>query len=151
MKLTIELVPKTSWFKNLRSELTKKEWDLVRHKCYEKAGNICEVCGDTGFKQRYTHAVECHEIWNYNDKTHEQTLTGLIALCPHCHMVKHPGLAQKNGKLDVVIKQLMKVNSQSFEQAVDELDKSFAVWRQRSEHKWTVDTSFLETYLDTKS
>ena len=29
MKLEIELVPKTSWWNNLRKSLTKSEWDKI--------------------------------------------------------------------------------------------------------------------------
>ena len=31
MKLTIELVPSTSWYNNV----TKNEWDIIRKKSYE--------------------------------------------------------------------------------------------------------------------
>jgi hypothetical protein len=46
--LTIELVPKTAWFTNLRSYLTSKEWDVVRKKCYKEANYCCEICGGKG-------------------------------------------------------------------------------------------------------
>ena len=77
-KLTIELVPSTSWFNNVRSQVSAQEWDIIRHIVYAKANNICEICGGKGNK----HAVECHEIWEYDDKEHIQKLIGMIALCP---------------------------------------------------------------------
>ena len=81
-KLTIELVPKTSWYSNVRSNVSKNEWDIIRKKSYEHAGHVCEICGDIGTNQGVKHNVECHEIWDYNDETNEQTLGGLISLCP---------------------------------------------------------------------
>ena len=61
-KLTIELVPKTSWFTNLRSLVSKEQWDKIRNKVYWKAGYKCEICGSKGPKW----PVECHEIWHYD-------------------------------------------------------------------------------------
>lgn len=145
-KLTIELVPKTMWYTNVRSNVSKSEWDRIRLKCYIQANNQCEICGDVGTNQGVRHKVECHEIWEYDDANHVQKLTGLIALCPNCHTVKHPGLAQINGKLNVVINQLKKVNNMTFEQAAEYLADSFTVWRVRSQHQWSLDTSFLDTY-----
>lgn len=146
LKLTIELVPKSSWYTNVRSEVSKGEWDRIRRKCYAAAGHVCEICGDTGLNQGVKHPVECHEIWTYEDSDRIQRLTGLIALCPNCHKVKHPGLAQIKGELPIVINQLKQVNHMSFEQAVDYLQKSFALWTKRSKVPWSVDTSFLQTY-----
>ena len=77
MKLTIELVPSTSWGNNLRSEanLSKDRWDTLRRQSYRKAGYRCEICSEKG----PTHPVECHEIWHYDDETKTQTLKGLIS------------------------------------------------------------------------
>ena len=60
IKLTIELVPKTAWYKNVRSEVSKDRWDELRKECYRNANYKCEVCGGTGPKW----PVECHEIWH---------------------------------------------------------------------------------------
>lgn len=144
--LTIELVPKTAWYTNVRSNVSKEEWDRIRKKCYLNAGYVCEICGDTGLNQNHKHPVECHEIWQYDDENHVQKLTGLIALCPNCHTVKHPGLAQMKGKLDIVIRQLQKVNSMTFEEATEYLQHSFLIWNVRSQHQWTLDIEYLRTY-----
>jgi hypothetical protein len=69
-KLTVELVPETSWYSNLRSELTEEQWDTVRRRCYVAADYRCEVCGGRGPKW----PVECHEVWSYDDLEHVQTL-----------------------------------------------------------------------------
>tara|TARA_B100000497_G_C7504352_1_gene307683 strand:+ start:221 stop:670 length:450 start_codon:yes stop_codon:yes gene_type:complete len=147
MKLSIELVPKSSWYSNVRSNVTKSEWDVIRKKSYKKANYKCEICGDVGTNQGYNHPVECHEIWNYNDKTKTQTLTGLVSLCPNCHKVKHPGLAQMKGELNIVVNQLMKVNDMSIKEAMSYLTDSFDIWRERSKHDWKLDISYLEEYM----
>jgi 5-methylcytosine-specific restriction endonuclease McrA len=145
-KLTIELVPKTSWYSNVRSNVSKAEWDRIRKKSYENANHVCEICGDVGTNQGYRHKLECHEIWQYNDEALIQTLTGLVSLCPYCHLVKHPGLAQMNGKLGIVLKQLQRVNQISIEEAGAMLNEAFEIWRSRSKNNYTLDISFLETY-----
>ena len=109
MKLTIELVPKTIWYSNLRSELSKAEWDRLRKIAYRKADYHCEICGGQGPKW----PVECHEIWEYDDQNSVQTLKGLTAICPDCHRVKHIGRAQIMGEYDLALKHLMKVNELS--------------------------------------
>ncbi len=145
--LTIELVPSTCWYSNVRSNVSKSEWDIIRNKCYKLADHKCEICGDVGYKQRKHHAVECHEIWNYDDKNNIQTLSGLIALCPNCHKTKHVGLAQVNGELDIVLKQLQKVNKITKKQASDYVDESFKTWKERSKYKWKLNIDLIKEYM----
>ena len=148
MKLTIELVPKTAWYSNVRSNVTKHEWDLIRNKCYVKASHKCELCKDVGTNQGVKHKVECHEIFEYDDINHIQKLTQLIALCPYCHKVKHPGLAEMNGEIDIVIAQLIKVNNMSDIEAKQYIKDSFKMWKERSKYNWKLDISCLQNYLN---
>jgi hypothetical protein len=141
--LDIELVPSTVWYTNLRSELTKAQWDHLRKNCYRAAGYVCEVCGGKGPKW----PVECHEIWDFDDVAHTQTLTGLIALCPSCHEVKHFGLASKRGRGDDARDHLMKVNRFCQSDANAYIDDAFRLWSERSEHEWTLDISWVEEHL----
>ena len=141
--LTIELVPSTCWYSNVRSELTRAQWDRLRKASYQKAGYVCEICGGRGPK----HPVECHEIWEFNDDDRTQTLTGLISLCPRCHEVKHIGLAGKRGRSREARSQLAKVNNWSTEQAQVYINESFEVWSMRSQHEWTLDISWVEDNL----
>jgi 5-methylcytosine-specific restriction endonuclease McrA len=146
MKLTIELVPMSSWYSNVRSNVSKAEWDRLRHKSYEQANHVCEICGDIGTNQGYRHKLECHEIWDYDDVNLKQTLTGLISLCPYCHTVKHTGLAITNGKLELVIEHLMNVNNLTSDQAVEYIEESFKIWRERNKKTYSLDISFLDDY-----
>lgn len=141
-KLTIELVPKTSWYTNVRSKVSKAEWDVIRKRCYKEAGYKCEICNDVGPKW----PVECHEIWEYDDEKLTQTLKGLIALCPDCHKVKHPGLAGINGQTDLVLYQLSEVNQISIDEAISYLESCFDLYRKRSQFKWDVCIKYLDNY-----
>ena len=146
MILTIELVPKTAWYTNVRSAIPKEEWNAIRKKCYALAHFKCEICGSKG----PIWPVECHEIWEYDNDVHTQTLKGFIALCPNCHKVKHPGLASKQGLTELVYNQLMNVNNISKLEAKMYLHKAFSTWRKRSEHKWKIDISYINFYLTKK-
>ena len=146
MKLSIELVPKTSWYSNVRSNVSTGEWDIIRKISYKKANYCCEICGEKGKAQGYPHDLECHEIWEYNDIDFIQKLVGLISLCPNCHTVKHPGLAQIKGKGDLVIHQLSKVNKISIDEAKKYLSDCFEIWRRRSKNEYHLDITYLQTY-----
>jgi hypothetical protein len=141
-KLTIELVPSTQWEDNLRSRLTKVQWDSLRAACYQKAGHRCEVCGGRGRK----HPVECHEIWDYEDHALIQRLTGLIALCPDCHKVKHIGFAITQGKAEFMraINQLAAVNQWPLDLAIEYVDRQFQIHAIRSRRSYHLDLSWLD-------
>lgn len=147
-KLTIELIPRTSFYRNVRSNVSKQRWDELRKYCYQKANHKCEICGDTGKKQGYDHNVECHEVWDYDDKRKIQSLVRLIALCPKCHKVKHIGLAQINGEEDMCRMHLMKVNNISEFDADNYIEDSFQIWLERSDYDWQVDISWLDNNGD---
>lgn len=139
-KLTIELVPQTCWFSNVRNHIPKDEWDRLRKPVFQKAGNRCEVCGGRGPKW----PVECHEIFEYDDARHVQTLVRMVALCPACHSVKHYGLAQVKGLEQQAFAHLCKVNGWTSEVGHRYVKEQFAIWRQRSQHQWDVDLSLLQ-------
>jgi 5-methylcytosine-specific restriction endonuclease McrA len=147
MKLTIELVPQTSWYSNVRSNVSKESWDIIRRKCYKAANYKCEICGETGLDQGFKHPVECHEIWEYG-KHKKQILKGFISLCPLCHKTKHIGLARINGEEDLVIDQLIKVNKITRLQAVKYILDSFVDWGEKNKHDWELDISFIDDYLN---
>lgn len=142
MKLEIELVPKTAWFTNLRSELTKAQWDVVRKKCYRQADYKCEICGGVGAK----HPVECHEKWAFEDG--KITLLGLIALCPSCHECKHIGLAGIRGRGEIALRHFMKVNGIGRAEAEAYVKAAFKLFHERSQRdSWELDTKYLAEYL----
>ncbi len=141
-KLTIELVPKGQWGTNLRSELTRGEWNRLRRATYVAADYRCEVCGGVG----PTHPVECHERWRYDEGTKTQHLDGLIALCPSCHEVKHIGRTQAIGRMEQAIGHLMEVNEWGADRALEYIDEAFQAWHRRSQEDWSLDLSWLTTH-----
>jgi len=143
--LTVELIPKTCWYSSIRAILKAKEWDKIRFISYENANNKCEICNQTGLEQGYKHRVECHEIWQYDNRKKIQRLIGLISLCPLCHQVKHIGRAFAIGKQAEVFQQLELVNSWNHKQVVEHVAEAFKINKQRSKYQWTLDLKFITT------
>lgn len=150
IKLTCELVPSNQWGTNLRSILDKKVWDALRKSCYERAGHRCEICNGVG----RTHPVECHETWEYTDgPVWIQRLTGLIALCPSCHKVKHLGFAATQGPevFERSLRHLGKVNGWTTMQTVEYAETQFEIHAIRSQQKWVMNLDWLddsESYIE---
>lgn len=140
-KLTIELVPSTSFYNNVRSLLPTKEWDKLRKASYEKAKFKCEICGDSGLNQGYKHALECHEIWHFTEDT--QILTGLISLCPKCHQAKHIGRTIAIGKGKDIFQHIAKVNKWTLLTVENYIGACFQEHKERSKIKWTLNFSVL--------
>jgi 5-methylcytosine-specific restriction endonuclease McrA len=138
-RLTIELVPKTSWYSNVRSNVSSAEWDRLRRPVYQRARSRCEICGGRGTK----HPVECHEVWLYDDAAGFQRLVDLIALCPPCHSVKHLGRSHLKGRGDDAIVQLMRVNGWTAARAEAYVDLVLDIWKLRSVVSWRLDLAWL--------
>lgn len=142
MRLSIELVPASSFFNNVRAVVTRQQWNTLRSKVYSQAYHLCRICGGVGKK----HPVECHEIWHYDDKKLVQKLEGMIALCPSCHSVKHIGLAQLQNRGELALKHLMKVNGLDRNRAEKYIADAFSTWAMRSGKVWKLDLSSLAEY-----
>lgn len=137
LPLTIELVPQTSWYDNMRKALPKTEWDRLRQRTYAAYGHQCGICGAKG-------KLHCHERWVYDEHTRTQTLIGFIALCEWCHHVKHIGLAgvlASRGQIrfECVIRHFMKVNNCDRRTFEAHENAAFDLWDERSRHDWRVD------------
>lgn len=142
LKLTIELVPSTSWGNNVRSAVPRSAWDKLRRKTYADYGHKCGVCGAQA-------RLNCHEIWRFDDRKHLQMLVGFIGLCDMCHHVKHlgeAGLLAAEGKLDYekVRQHYMRVNACDRQTFEAHKAAAFGQWRERSGTEWTVDLSRLQ-------
>ncbi|MEW6062900.1 MAG: HNH endonuclease [Nanoarchaeota archaeon] len=137
MELEIELVPATAWYSNLRNNISKSEWDKIRKETYKKAENKCQICGASS-------KLDCHEIWDYDDKNNIQKLKGFTALCDDCHMIKHIGFAEiqvSKGLLNMnkLIEHFIKINKvtkQIFEECYEQ---AFKTWEERSQKEWITD------------
>lgn len=142
-KLSIELVPSTCWYSNVRSQVTRKKWNEIRFYCYAKASFKCEICGKTGPRH---HPLDCHEIWQYDDNNLTQTLVGFISLCPLCHGVKHYGRSLSQGSAKKVQRHLSKINNWSDTKTLAYIDEIFKLWKVRSRYQWNLDLSLLLNY-----
>ena len=149
-RLTIELVPETSWYSNLRNRVGRELWDKIRYESYKNAGYKCSVCG-SGKASLY-----CHEVWEYDDDKHIQKLKGFVALCLACHMIKHIGYAGiqgEAGRLDYnsLIRHFKWVNGCSYEDFKLARDMAFEVWEERSWYEWTIELGEFEELLKESS
>jgi hypothetical protein len=146
LKLTIELVPKTSWCTNLRSMLTSAEWEQCKTYSKKISGNVCMICGGVGDKWK----TECHEVWEYDDLNNIQSLKCIMALCPKCHEVKHIGLANINGHYQRTFNHFKTINELEEKDAKNEIEKTFWYWGIKSLKEWKIDVSFLKKLIKEK-
>ena len=145
LKLTIELVPTSSWNQNLRSLLKPQMWEKLRKEVYKKYNYQCAICNSGG-------RLHAHEVWEYDDKNHVQKLKDLIALCFKCHSVKHIGLAgihANEGKVNFenLVKHFMKVNNCSRETFEKHQKEAFKEFEERSRFDWGLDLSNYKNRL----
>jgi hypothetical protein len=138
-RLRIELVPSTCWLSNVRSLMKKRAWQRLAAEVAEHGRRCCEVCGGRGRQ----HAVECHEVWFYDERRGVQLLMRLQALCPRCHRAKHLGRTASLGYGEQACAWLAHVNG--WDQATTEryVDAVFSQWAARSQRAWTLDLTVL--------
>lgn len=140
-KLNFELVPDGCWYSNLRSELPKKLWDIVRKDAYARANGKCMICG------RPAKRLEAHEKWSYDEKTATQKLEDVIAVCHTCHSVIHIGRTQLMGEEDKAIAQFIRVNKCSYADYRKALGEANARYRKLNEiPEWNLDISWLKRF-----
>ena len=148
MPLEIELVPRSAFWSNVRSQVSRADWDRCKRFVAQCSGAKCEICDGAGKKW----PVECHETWEYSvpDATGRglQTLVGLIALCPTCHQAKHIGRSLNvlsEAAFTKLFVHIARVNNLTDEQTTDYIEQSFAIWSVRSDAAWDLDVSYLKT------
>lgn len=141
-KLVVELVPSTCWLSNVRSLMTDHYWRKLSRMAAEDAGHRCQVCNGRGRQ----HAVECHEMWLYDDARKAQRLMKLTAVCPYCHRVKHFGRAMSTGNGEEALSSLCRVNDWDRQHANRYLTGVFAQYAERSQYRWSLDLGSLVGY-----
>jgi hypothetical protein len=142
-KLTIELVPKTCWYSNVRTQLPEEQWNIIRKIAYKESNHKCKICTGSGLDQGFKHPVECHEEWEYNDVDKVQTLVGLAAICPKCHQVKHIGRTMLMGRGVEAMLHLSQVNDWNDSETNNYVNESFGIFNERSEHDWKLNVTIL--------
>jgi len=144
-KLKIDLIPKTSFYENVRNHVDQEIWDKLRRYCYRKACYVCEICGGVGPE----HPVECHELFSY-ESNGIQKLVRLMAVCPLCHKCYHIGrtnVIEGPTMVPVCLRHIAKVNGWTYKQAQQYITYASSKYRQRSTVDWTLDISLVDALL----
>ena len=125
-KLNFELVPDGCWYSNLRTILSKKQWDFLRNDAKERAQGKCMICG------RKTNRLEAHEKWSYNEETATQKLEDIISICHDCHSVIHIGRTQLKGNVERAENHFIKVNNCTYVEYLHALGLANEVHQRRN-------------------
>ncbi len=143
LKLNFEMLPAGAWNFNLRTQLSKKAWDFIRKRAYDEANGKCKIC------ERRVKRLEAHEKWEFNEKTHTQTLKDVIAVCNSCHLVIHIGRTQLLGKEDTAIIHFKKVNQTDFQRYISELKRANEENIELSKiDDWQLNLEYLKKYIN---
>ena len=142
--LTIEMIPKSCWGRNLRKVITRDTWDTLKGDIYYHSDldDRCAICA-----RELPYDWELHEVWSYDRSAKIQCLVDLLALCQDCHMVKHFGLAAKQDKAETATKHLRAVNDWSEEQALEHISIAIDEWEINSTVDYSLDVSFAERWI----
>ncbi|MBQ8426462.1 MAG: HNH endonuclease [Clostridia bacterium] len=141
-KLNFELVPDGCWYSNLRSLLSKKQWDFLRADAKERANGRCMICG------KKTDRLEAHERWIYDQINAVQKLQDVIAVCKDCHSVIHIGRTQLMGDEQRAEKHFMKVNNCSYADYRKELGKANEKHiKLNAVSEWKLDLTWLKRFI----
>ena len=137
-ELFIDMIPKTSYFKNVRSIFSEGDWNLIRKHIYERTGNRCECCGIK--RSRY---LEAHERWVFDFETKTQKLIRIIALCRLCHQATHYGHSKQTKEMTKIHEHLKKVRKMNDEALRTHIKEAYKIWEERNKIQWTIDTSII--------
>ena len=137
-ELYIDMIPKTSYFKNVRSCFSVNDWDIIRNHIYKRTENRCECCGAK--RSKY---LEAHERWIYDFETKTQKLIRIIALCKLCHQATHYGHSKMKKdiiKINEHIKKIRKINDEELKKHIED---AYEIWKERNKIKWIIDLSII--------
>jgi hypothetical protein len=134
--LRVDLIPRSSWFRNVRSAVSAATWRALRSRVYARAGDACELCGSHD-------RLDAHERFSYDASAGTQRLERLVAVCGACHLVSHFGLAAIHGKDEIAIDHLKRVRGWDDARAERHIDFAFDLWERRSQIGWSIDLSII--------
>jgi len=138
MRLTIQLIPSSSFYQNLRNELGTR-WPALSKKYRSFYNYTCQICNwkEDRKHKKYTNL---HEIWAYDDDTGKQRLTGFTCVCPDCHAVHHWGRSQVVGRdMDYLTWHACKVNGCSSDVWESYVQEVRVEWQARSNRQWKIE------------
>lgn len=137
-KLYIDMIPKTTYFKNVRSLFSENDWNLIRHHIYSRCDYKCECCNKK--KNRY---LEAHERWLFDETTQTQKLVRIIALCKLCHSATHYGHSKRTKNMDKINNHIKKINNYNEDELKEHIKDGYDIWKSRNKIKWNLDFSIL--------
>lgn len=139
--LKFELVPDGCWYYNLRSILSKTQWDYIKKIVKERADGKCEICG------KKTNFLDAHERWSYDSKKGVQKLEDIISVCKDCHSVIHIGRTQLVGDIRRAEDHYLKVNGATYAEFRAALGKANEEHAKNNEvSEWVLDLSYLKNF-----
>ncbi len=142
-KLKFELVPDGCWYSNLRSILSKAQWDFIKADAKARFSGRCAICGAK------TNRLEAHEVWSYDEKTRTQKLDDVIAVCKDCHSVIHIGRTSLKGDLERAENHYMKVNCATYPEYRQALGKANERHKKLNEvSEWKLDLTWLKRFIE---
>ena len=139
--LKIELVPDGCWYSNLRTLLSKEQWDYLKADAKRRSGGKCSVCG------KKTAVLDAHERWEYDEKNCIQRLKDIVSVCKECHSVIHIGRTYLKGDAEKAENHYMKVNGATyaeFRAALKTANEEHI--RRNGISEWKLDISYLKRY-----
>ena len=142
-KLNFELVPDSCWYSNLRSILSKAQWDFIKKDARERAGGKCMICGKKSTR------LETHEQWTYDEQNNVQILSDIKAICPDCHRVIHFGFTSlKFTNIERYENHFIKVNNCTYADFKEQLNKANIDHQRRNQiNEWKLDLQYLTRYI----
>ena len=142
-KLEFELVPDGCWGYNLRSILSKAQWEYLRQQAINNSSGTCSICG------KKTSRLHAHERWEYDGEKGVQKLIDIVAVCPDCHSAIHIGREQLLGNAERAEDHYMKVNGISYAEMKNDLARANEKHKQLNKvSEWVLDLSFLKKFLN---
>ncbi len=141
-KLSFELVPDGCWYSNLRSLLSKAQWDFIKKDARERAQGRCMICGKSLAR------LEAHEKWSYDIPSATQKLEDVIAVCPDCHAAIHIGRTQLKGDAVRAEDHYMKVNGCTYAEMRKDMGEANALHAERNKvPEWKLDLTWLKRFI----
>ncbi len=142
--LNFELVPDSCWYSNLRSLLSKAQWEFIKKDARERANGRCMICG------RKSTRLETHEQWVYDENTNTQILSDVKAICPDCHRVIHFGLTSlRFDDTKRYENHFIKVNNCTYSDFKAQLNKANIDHQRRNlVDEWKLDLQYLKRYIN---
>ena len=142
LKLNFEFVPDGCWYSNLRSLLSKHDWDLLKADAKSRANGKCMICGAK------TNRLDAHERWSYDKKKCVQKLEDIVAVCKDCHSVIHINHTYLKGDGERAENHFIKVNECSYAEFRRAMGEANELHKQLNEvAEWVLDLTYLRRYV----